>query len=109
MAPLTVLIGRSLNSETSEGLLLTRMGYSVPANFAVPAGTIRFWRLERVGDVDGRKLLGVQLLLVQVHHDLPALAAEGIRNGRALHDGEPGADEVVGQVERLLLIQRRDC
>ena len=41
----------------------------------VPAGRIRFCRVERVRDVDGRKLLGVQLVRIQIHHDLALLAA----------------------------------
>ena len=44
VAPFTVLIGRLLNAPMLGRLLFRRTGYSVPANFAVPAGTIRFCR-----------------------------------------------------------------
>ena len=55
-------------------LLFNRTGYSVPANFAVPAGTIRFWRFSGVRNVNRRQPLRVQLVEVQVHHDLAVLA-----------------------------------
>ena len=45
VAPLTVFIGRSLKSSMIDGLLFNRTGYSVPPNFAVPAGRMRFSRL----------------------------------------------------------------
>src|SRR6478609_7555097 len=44
VAPLTVLIGRLLKSSMAATLLFKRTGYSALANFAVPAGRIRFWR-----------------------------------------------------------------
>ena len=58
-----------------------------------------------IRDIDRRKLLGVELIQVQVHHDRALLSAERIRNGGALHGAERSADEVIAQVEDLLLAQ----
>src|SRR5207302_1610238 len=62
-------------------------------------------QVQRVGHIDGRELLGVELVLVEVDHDGTALSAERIRYGGSLHGAERCADEVVGQIEDLLLAQ----
>ncbi len=63
-------------------------------------------KVQGVRHVNRRQALGVQLVEVQVHHDLTVLAAERIRHRRALHGGERRADEVVPEVEDFLLGER---
>ena len=48
VAPFTVLMGRSLRADTTSGLLFTRTRYSRSPTFTVPAGTIKFCRLNAV-------------------------------------------------------------
>ena len=83
-----------------------RTGYSVPANFAVPAGHDQVLEVERIRYVNGRQPLRVQLVKVQVDHDLALLTSERKRHRRALHGGERRADEVVPEVEDFLLLER---
>ena len=62
-------------------------------------------QVQGIRDVDRRKLFGVELVQIQVHHHRPRLSAKRIRNGRALHGAERRADEVVAQIEDFLLAQ----
>ena len=100
------MIGRLLNSARTAGLLFTRTGYSVAGELRGARRQNQVLQIQRVRDIDRRKLLGVQLVEIQIHHDLPVLAAERIGNGRALHGAERRADEVVRQIEDFLLLQR---
>src|ERR1051325_9870960 len=52
-APLTVLIGRLFRSFKANGLLLTLMEYSGSAGLAVPAGNLRFLRVNAFDTVSG--------------------------------------------------------
>ncbi len=62
--------------------------------------------VERVGNILGRDAVGVHRLRVDVHHDLPRLAAVGQRHAGALHGGELLADEVEVVVVEFLLGER---
>ena len=104
-APLTVRIGRLFNSSRMPGLLLTRTWYSVLASLAVPAGRIRFCRLMRVRDVDGRELLRVEFIEVKVDHDGSGFAAERVRDGGALNGAEGCSNEVIAEVEDLVFAE----
>ena len=50
-------------------------------------------------------MIGVELAGVQVHHDLPGLAAVGKRDRGPLHGGELGANEIQPVIGELLLGQ----
>ena len=72
---------------------------------ALPAGRIRLCRFSAFETSVGGKLLGVERLGIEVHHDLAELAAERQRHRGALHRGELGANEVQAQIEDLLLAE----
>ncbi len=60
-----------------------------------------------VGHVLRRQALGLQRLGIQVHLDLPDLAAIGVGNRRSRHRRQHRAHEVLRGVQHLLLGQRR--
>ena len=62
-------------------------------------------QVQRVRNIERRKLFGVELIGVQVHHHRSVLAAKGVRNRGSLHGGQRRSDEVLSQVEDLLLAQ----
>ncbi len=62
-------------------------------------------KIERVRDVDGRQLLGVKRVRVQIHYHLALLAAVRAGHRGALNGGQRGPDEVLRQVINLLLAQ----
>ena len=64
-------------------------------------------QVQGVRDVERRQSLRVQLVEVEIHHDLAVLPAERVGHGGALDGRQRRPDEVVGQVENLLLLERR--
>ena len=60
-------------------------------------------RADRVDDVGSGEAARLQRVEVEVHLDLPLLAAVRVGDGRALDRREPRADAVVAEVEELLL------
>ena len=58
--------------------------------------------VDRVDHVECRQVLGLQRARVDVHHHRAELAAVGVGHHRALHRGELGAHEAVGEVEDLV-------
>ena len=87
-------------------LLFIRTGYSVPREFRRARRHDQVLEVQRVRDVNRRQPLRVQLVEVQIHHDLAVLAPERKRHRRALHGGERRADEVVPEIEDFLLLER---
>jgi hypothetical protein len=61
---------------------------------------------ECIADIIRGKTIGVQRLLIQIDLNLARRAAIGERNLRPRDGGEPGADEVLGEVEQLDLGER---
>ena len=76
MAPLTVLIGRLLKSSSARGLLFNADRVFGAGELRRARGQDQVLQVHRVRDVDGRQPLRVQLVEIQVHHDLAVLAAE---------------------------------
>ncbi len=56
-------------------------------------------------DVHDAQLVCLELQRVDIHHDLPILAAEGLRYRRARHIGDLIADVVLTQVAQLRLLE----
>jgi len=54
--------------------------------------------IERVRNVGGRDVVGVERFGVEIDHDLALLAAVGRRDGGTLDGGELGADEVRAEI-----------
>ena len=63
-------------------------------------------RADGIGDVVAGQALGAQRVRVEVDLDLALLAAVRVGHGGARHGGEPGAHDVVAEVEDLRLGQR---
>ena len=95
----TARIGRSFSADTA-GAAVTRTRYSVSPTRAVPAGRIRFCSVQALRNINGRKVLGVQRIGIQIHHDLAHLAAPGQRNRSPLHRSQTRADEVQARDRR---------
>ncbi len=61
--------------------------------------------VQGVGDVDGRKLFGVELVEIEIDHHVARFAAERVGDVGALHGAEGRADEVVAEIEDILLAE----
>ena len=75
------------------------------AEFRGAGGQDQVLEIQGIRDIDWRQPLRVQLIELQVHYDLTALAAERVRHGRSLHCGERRPDEIVAEVEQFLLLE----
>jgi len=101
MAPLAVNTGRSARPAKSTGALLSWMAYSRLPIFCVPRGQ-QILGGERIGDVIGRQTAGLHGGRIEVDLDLPELAAERKRDGRARHGDQWRTHRIDGDVEHRL-------
>ena len=105
--PSRCLIGRSFSSvDAAAGCRSAPRRTRACRSSTVPVGRIRFCWPSAFTTSSGAEVLGLQRLGVDVHHHLARLAAVGKRHHRALHRGELGAHEAVGEVVQLVLGQR---
>src|SRR5437588_457767 len=77
----------------------------LPAHLHGAAREDEVLRVDRVRHVARREPERVQLLQVQVDHDLALFSADRQRQLRAVDGGEAGAEEVAAQIEELLLAE----
>ena len=66
-------------------------------------GQQKILRVDGVDDVVRGKPFGLERLRVEVHGDEPLFSAVWIGQGRALHGGQLGANEIVAEVKERLL------
>ena len=75
------------------------------AQFDGSGGKNQVLRIDGVDDVEGRKIVGLQLRQVEVHLDLPDLSAVRVGRGAARDGGQEVPQKTFAQVEDLLLGQ----
>src|SRR5471032_2027047 len=76
------------------------------ADLGGATGQDQVLRVDGIDHVAGRQAFGLQRAWIDVDHDLADLAAEGQRDGRALHRGKLRTYEAVAEVVERLLGQR---
>ncbi len=106
MAPFTVLIGRSFRSFENDRAAIHADLIFGPRQFGGAGGKNQVLRVECIRDIDRRKLLGVELVQIQIDHDGALFPAKRIGNGCTLDCAERSSDEVVTQIEDFLLAKR---
>ena len=75
------------------------------AHFGGTGGQDQILSVERIAHVSRGNSFGEQRLWIEIHHNLPGLAAHWQQNGRALHRSQLRPDEVCAVIVQLLLRQ----
>ncbi len=84
------------------GLALRRDVIFELADFRSAGGQDQILGIDGVDDIGWREAFGLEQGGLKIDHHLALLSAIGPGDGRALHGGQLGADEVGGVIEQLL-------